>query len=179
MNEQLEPTSHSTSSYQDAEHLDPGPPPEPPPERTTKPASFSALQRGLTGRRITPLIKNLKRLAKHHRRAMRTGRRIIMDSTTITTAEKSMINDYPFAQPGMAFPPNQTKASEMVNRGQRCKVKIDPGLETSCHDNRVSLIDRKLATALVQCGATTTTSKRPYLFLPATEVQKQQKAVNF
>ena len=50
----------------------------------------------------------------------------------------------------------------MVSKGQRCKVKIDPGLETSCHDNRVSLIDRKLATTLVQCGATMTTSKTPY-----------------
>ena len=68
---------------------------------------------------------------------------------------------YPYAQSACVFPPNKTRAFEPVSKGVKCKVKIDLGLETSSHD-RVSLIDRKLATSLIQCGAQIQPTKAPY-----------------
>ena len=74
---------------------------------------------------------------------------------------KMEISKYPYAPSAFVFPPNQTRALAPVSKGIECNVKIDLGLETSSHD-RVSLIDKKLATSLIQCGGQIQPTKAPY-----------------
>ena len=130
---------------------------EPAPEVTPEPKSFKTLEKGITSKRISKMIHELKRLRMAVRDYRENENLFIMDSTSMS---EKKIDDYPFKQAGTAYPPNQTKAKMNISKGVKGMFKIDPGLETS--SERVSLISTKMANELVQHGAQISTTKKPY-----------------
>ena len=150
--------------------LEPEPPPpaatsgslyEYAPERTPEPEPFDNLSKGMTPKRINAMTKELQRLRETHAKFKENEPYIIFDSIQLSDDRKMEISKYPYAQSAFVFPPNQTRAFAPVSKGIECNVKIDLGLETSSHD-RVSLIDKKLATSLIQCGGQIQPTKAPY-----------------
>ena len=131
------------------------------PERTPEPAPFDNLSKGMTPKNINAMTRELQRLREELAKFQEREPYVIFDSIQLSEDRKMDTGKYPYAQSASAFPPNKTRAFEPVSKGVKCNVKIDLGLETSSHD-RVSLIDRKLATSLIQCGAQILPTKAPY-----------------
>ena len=143
------PATTSGSLYEDA------------PERTPEPEPFDNLSKGMTPKRINAMTKELQRLRETHAKFKESEPYIIFDSIQLSDDRKMEISKYPYTQSVFVFPPNQTRAFAPVSKGIECNVKSDLGLETSSHD-RVSLIDKKLATSLIQCGGQIQPTKAPY-----------------